>query len=135
MNEKETNSKTPVYIYEGRIKISYKKHKTNLEILLNIENGWHINTNNPKQTYLKPTIIEISKKHDINEDIKITSLHFPKGKNRTFGKENLEVYENNTTIKVALNKEILKPLELEIQLQACSDKNCLPPEKITFIVY
>ena len=98
-----------------------------------IENGYHINSNKPKDEFLIPVTIEsgdknfqlINVKYPVPEEVKLPSSPDP-----------VSIYSGE--IKIALtfksDKEV-KPGKYKIPVnfnyQGCNDESCFPPETIT----
>lgn len=102
-----------------------------LSINVDIKPGWHINSHQPLQDYLIATSLETAdsavwKPGQIRYPV-------PEIKRLGFQRESLSLYKNNIqiTIPIVSNKAIPKQLDLLINLQACDDKICLPPETLT----
>lgn len=88
--------------------------------------GWHINSDKPNQDYLIPTKLSIG-------DGKILSeVNYPSPITTVLSFENTELslFEGNAQITAALPNSIKQGIELQLQLQACNDKHCLPPETV-----
>ncbi len=104
-----------------------------LAVKANIEDGWHINSNKPKEDFLIPTTMEL----DSSSGLKITGLTFPQAKEIKFDFSDvpLVVYEKEALIggiisvpkSVALGK---KEIRLKFTYQACNNATCLPPTTI-----
>ncbi|MFI5396355.1 MAG: cytochrome c biogenesis protein CcdA [Candidatus Binatia bacterium] len=105
--------------------------QTGLEILPEIEPGWHINAHKPIESYLIPTEVSLSLPSGVSAD----TLNYPRPDRKAFtfaqGKE-LLVYEGRLGISTALNV----PADFEgtrlrigamLRYQACNDVTCLPP--------
>jgi hypothetical protein len=91
--------------------LKFKKLKE--KVIIDIAKSWHINANKVLQKGLIAT--------------KLTGVKnaiYPKSKliNLGWSDEKIAVYENKIEIKFAANDDLIK-----INLQACSDKICLPP--------
>ena len=93
--------------------------------------GWHVNSHKPFQEYLKPTRVTVT------GGMGIASISYPEGQVVTlsFDDEPLSVYEGEFRIGVKM------PLDADCQLwgpeagvnvdlQACTDQICLPPETL-----
>jgi uncharacterized protein YyaL (SSP411 family) len=98
-----------IYLYNGKLKVQKLKEK----VIIDIAKGWHINANKVLQKGLIAT--------------KLTGVKnaiYPKSKliNLGWSDEKIAVYENKIEIKFAANDDLIK-----INLQACSEKICLPP--------
>jgi len=120
------------YAYNGRIHIDTQKNKHNQVVIkLTLAPLWHINSHQPLQKSLIATKV-------VNNDEKnwsIKQVSYPQGGlvELGFSKEKISVYKDQVAIKIDLvnhaNDHILPTLDLS--LQACSDKVCLPPTTVT----
>lgn len=102
-----------------------------IEVLAEIEAGWHINSNNPKDRYLIPTVVEIR----APEGIAVEPLNYPPPDPRRFAfapDKELLVYEG----KVGITSAISVPADYRadtisitaaMRYQACNQTTCLPP--------
>ena len=105
--------------------------KTGFDLKLRIDPGWHINSHRPVQDYLIP--VEVSAVAAAER--KKLSVTYPAGKLVRLGidKSPLSVYEGSATISGRLETKPDAPLfltPLTLKLQACTDKECLPPESV-----
>ncbi len=102
-----------------------------VEIHLEITDGWHINANPASQDVLIPTSISL----DPDASAAVVSVNYPEGElvHFDFSGESLSVYEGTITISARLQgrsddpEENDLPLDLEIRYQACNDLICLEP--------
>ncbi len=98
-----------------------------------IEEGWHINSNKPKEDFLIPTTIEL----DSASGLELTKLVFPEAEEIKFEFSDipLVVYEKEALIggiisipkSASLGK---KEVTLKFTYQACNNATCLPPTTI-----
>jgi len=98
---------------------------------LSLDPIWHINSNQPLQDSLIATKVT-------NADTKnwtINNLTYPVGElaKLGFSKDKISIYKDKVKIKFDLinHSESYTPPTLELSLQACSDKVCLPPITVT----
>ncbi len=100
-----------------------------LELTLTIRPGWHINANRPLQDYLKPTALDV-----IGPDWKAEAIAYPAAEvvRLGFQKEALALYQGRAVIRAELERTRAGAgaIPLELRLQACSDRTCLPPETL-----
>lgn len=100
-------------------------------VVLEIEDGWHINTNPAQPDFVKPTTVTFKGKHGS----KLKEITYPKGRDLTIAgmKEPQSVYEG----KVLLFGDLTVPeqaareteeLTVEVKFQACNEKQCLAPK-------
>lgn len=131
---------TTVKIFVGKDKV-YQGEEVKTVFKLNIESGWHINSNKPNEDYLVPTQISL----DSSTGFKIDKIKYPQAKeiNLSFSDKPLSAYEGEVLvgaiIKVPAN---IKPGEyktpVKIEYQSCNNATCLAPvtlvDTIIFIV-
>ncbi len=108
----------------GQFKLAVKAH---------IEEGWHINSNKPKEDFLIPTTLEL----DSASGLTFVKLSFPEAKEMKFEFSDvpLVVYEKEALIggTVSVPKSISlgkKSVEIKFTYQACNNATCLPPKTI-----
>ena len=101
-------------------------------VKMEIDKGYHINSNRPLQDYLIPTAITLRDGAEASLD----EIAYPEGKQIAFGKNamTLSVYEGELSFEAPVTvgaKAEPGPttLALEVSLQPCSDTVCLPPQK------
>ena len=102
-----------------------------VEIHLEIAEGWHVNANPASQDMLIPTSVSL----DSDASAKVLSVDYPEGEivHFDFSEESLSVYEGKITIPMMLqlksdvSHENDLPLDLELHYQACNDEVCLEP--------
>ena len=93
---------------------------------LDIEKGWHLYANpagNEDLDSVKTTVSVVGEKAEVV---------YPKGKqviDPVVG--NYVTYEGKQTIEVHLPGEKKGPLKLQVSFQACDEKTCLQPAKVT----
>jgi uncharacterized protein YyaL (SSP411 family) len=104
-----------IYAYDGRVIIQRKPN----QVIINLAKNWHINAHKVHQEGLIPTTLSGE----------ITNINYPQGKlmKLGFAGEKVNIYENEVIITFQDNNPN-KPLNLK--LQACSDKVCLPPQEV-----
>jgi len=109
---------------EGEIKLAFK---------LSVKEGWHINSDKPKEDFLIPTELNLSSDFSFQkskiiypeaEDIKLDFSDIP-----------LSVFEGEifigTTIKIPKNTELgEKRIIAEFTYQGCNNATCMAPETI-----
>jgi len=131
---------TTVKIYLGKDKV-YAGEEVKAAVKLNIENGWHINSNKPNEDFLVPTQILI----DTALGFKIDKFNFPQAKNLnlSFSDKPLSVYEGEVSVGAVITvPSSIKPGEYKvvakIDYQSCNNATCLAPvtttDTITFII-
>lgn len=96
-----------------------------LELELRIASGWHINSAQPYQKYLRPTRLSVAQGGDAQLD-----MVYPEGEDQMLGDEKLSLYSGKVTLRGVLQAPPGSHLPLELQLQACNDQVCLAPERV-----
>ncbi len=116
------------YAARGRVAAFAARNNGMLDITLKIAPGWHINSDKPNQEYLIPTQLLLA-----NEQPASGTL-YPKAisQSLSFEKTKLSLFEGNFKISAPLNSDNGEAPVYKLQLQACDDKQCLPPETVTF---
>ncbi len=107
-----------------------------LAVAAEIDEGWHVNANEPSFDYLIATSLKIEEEG--TQGITIGDPIYPPFKERTFaftGGETLRVYEGTIHIGMeATAARELKPqprtLKATLTVQACDDKSCLAPARL-----
>ncbi len=114
---------------------AYPGSELKAAIELNIQPGWHINSDRPRDEFLIPTEVRFA---DI-EGVTIRKVVFPKAKMAKFdfSEDSLAVYDGIVYIGVLLKiDESVKVEQIELRgevtYQACNDVACLPPATIPF---
>ncbi len=121
------------YAARGGVRATARKTTAhNIAVDINIPTGWHINSNHPLQKGLIPTSISID---PIKTGWQLAKVSFPEPVTTTLGfqKEPLSVYHGDIQIQLEVDTDDKKPigvLPIELNIQACNDKICLPPEKV-----
>lgn len=102
-------------------------------IVMDIEEGWHLNAHSPTLDYLVGVDLNVEA-----SDIAIVSdIRYPQPLQMKFDFANdiLDVYEGRSIIllKMKTSKELqagVHDLSADLQIQACSDNICLPPARV-----
>lgn len=104
-----------------------------LSVSIDLDSGWHVNTNTPRQDYLIPTEVSLDA-----DPLSVRAIHYPAGETYSFSfsAEELDVYSDTAVIDVTLeadgNRELLVlNRRLELTYQPCSDRQCLRPQTVT----
>lgn len=106
-----------------------------IAIVLDVEPGWHINTNPAYPEFLIPTTVSIRS----DQGTTLESLTFPQGKELKIEglPEAYKVYDGKVTIfgdlvvpKSAAGKQ--EAFELHIRYQSCDDEHCERPRTLKF---
>jgi hypothetical protein len=112
----------------------YRGHPGTVQLQFRVASGLHINSNQPKEEYLKKTELKL----DAPTDITIEKVIYPDGVDRSFPfapDEPINVYSGDFPIEV-----VLRPLKSVIAMkyavhgwlfyQACDNAACYPPKKL-----
>jgi hypothetical protein len=97
-----------------------------LRVDIEIPDGWHINAHQPRSKALIPTRMSLSEKA---KGWRLGAVDYPRG-------EPLSVYSGRVRLQASLSSAKPDPsglriLPVELRLQACNDRVCLPPETLT----
>jgi thiol:disulfide interchange protein DsbD len=102
-------------------------------VVLDIDGGYHINSNRPTEKYLIPTVLKVER----SSGISTSAVIYPKGKMRkfSFADKPLSVYEGRVVLRfVARALPTLSTgdhtIRARLTLQACNDQACLQPKTI-----
>jgi thiol:disulfide interchange protein DsbD len=100
-------------------------------VLVNIQNGWHINSHSAEKEWQIPTELTVTSKLGT----KLARVSYPKGRlARVPGsQEPLPVYERQATIRgvLAIPREAAGQIEefrIQLRYQACNDRECEQPK-------
>ncbi len=94
-----------------------------------LEDGWHVNSSQPLQDYLRPTAVTVLTPGEYEVEIDYPSGHLSK---LGFQEEALSVYDGEFAIGIASDACTgwSRGADLTIDLQACTDEVCLLPETL-----
>ena len=108
-----------------------------IELKLDIKEGWHVNSNNPIDEFLTPTMVTIK---DTTLFSAIT-IEYPAPDilKLEFSETELSLFHDIAVIKIILTpKENFNKnnftVEVEVSYQPCNDQTCLFPTKKSFSV-
>ena len=112
----------------------YRGRPNTVELQFRINSGYHINSNQPKQEYLKKTEL----KWDPPTDIAIEKVSYPAGEDRSFPfapDEKISVYTGDFTVNVTVRplKTVLPAkyaVHGTLKYQACDNAACYPPKQL-----
>ena len=112
----------------------YRGRPGTVQLEFRVASGLHINSNQPKEDYLKKTELKL----DAPTDITIEKVIYPDGVDRSFPfapDEPINVYSGDFPIEI-----VLRPLKSVIAMkyavhgwlfyQACDNAACYPPKKL-----
>jgi hypothetical protein len=104
-----------------------------ISVVLDIDNGYHINSNHPTEKYLIPTALKL----DRMPGLTVAVIRYPKAKLQkfSFSDKPLSVFEGKAILKfTARALPSLPPgnhtLKGKLTLQACNDQLCLRPQTV-----
>ena len=102
-----------------------------LEVVLDIESGYHINSNRPNDRNLVATAL----KFDKVPGLVLTPVVYPKAKMQKFefSEKPLSVFEGNIVLRFtarALPNASANALKGKLTIQACNDQLCLRPQTV-----
>ena len=109
-------------------------HPSTVELQFRVARGFHINSNRPKQEYLKKTELKL----EAPTDIVIGRISYPDGIDRSFPfapNDKLNVYTGDFAVGVVVRplKSVL-PAKYAIhgflKYQACDNAACYPPKQL-----
>jgi len=103
-----------------------------LAVVLNVEQGWHVNSDDPGDEFSMPTTLEWR----LPEGWSVDGVEYPAGRRLTFSfaETPVEVWEERVVIVAAVRVPAAAagPAELAVTVtaQACNDHQCLPPAPV-----
>jgi len=108
-----------------------------VELIFRVQPGYHVNSNQPKQEYLKKTELKL----DPPTDIVVTRILYPKGEDLSFPfapDEKLSVYGGDFDVKVGVRplKTVLPAkyaFHGTLKYQACDKAACYPPRQLPVV--
>lgn len=100
-------------------------------LVLDIEKGWHLYANpvGLKDLESVQTTVKVSEP----DRAEVLRIEYPSGKlQKDAVVGNYRIYEERVTIKAQLQRQKgdASPVELNVKLQACSDRSCLLPATV-----
>lgn len=118
------------YLFPEQVTVAAGKPSA-VALHFRIVEGMHINSHNPSDEFLIPTVFTMPN----SDGVKLDSANYPTGANITLPsdpKTKLNVYSGEFVI----NAKIVSPrgnhlVEGKLRYQACNDTQCLPPKTIT----
>ena len=128
----ENSGRTSIKLYQNLDKLPLNS-KLKIAVKVNIESGWHINSNSPNDEFLIPTSFDLL----TDRDFEITTIKYPDSTilNLSFSDEPVSVFEGEFFIGVII--DVPEDLELgdlqipvELYYQACNDQTCEPPQAV-----
>jgi thioredoxin:protein disulfide reductase len=106
---------------------------TQVAVIIDVDEGYHINSNRPAEKYLIPTMLKL----DRAAGLSTTPVIYPKAKLQKFefSEKRLSVFEGKAVLKLsaralpslAFGTHALKG---KLTVQACNNEQCLRPQTI-----
>jgi len=105
-----------------------------IAVVVDIENGYHMNSHKPLDSYLIPTTLT----PQLPAGITLADTLYPPGKNLKFPfspDKPLNVYTESVTLRMRLTAGESAalgdtPIPITLRYQACNNSACLPPVKV-----
>ncbi len=117
------------FFAKGKGQIQLSLHNNRVTLSIQLAKGWHINSNQPNQKFLIPTKLHF-------KGIGGSNVEFPEASIKTLGfnQSALSLFEGR--FEISANIDVTNELggKVQLNLQACSDKVCLLPEKLNFYI-
>jgi hypothetical protein len=106
--------------------------KAQLDIALQVNRGFHVNSNKPNDELLLPTVVHLNPP----QGIMIVNIQYPAGEQLALpmiGNEKLSVYTGafNVSAEVRIQKSVAlgtQRVHGEVKYQACDNRQCFPPK-------
>ena len=118
------------YLYPEQLTVPAGK-PTAVALHFRIREGLHINSHDPKEEFLIPTVLSIAD----SSGVRLEGASYPPGKEFTLPVDpstKLVVYTGEFAIQARI---VAQPgdhmVEAKLRYQACDDNACLPPKTIT----
>jgi hypothetical protein len=104
-----------------------------IAVVVEVENGYHINSNRPAEKYLIPTALKIERVAGLTT----SSIIYPKAKLQKFefSEKPLSVFEGKAVLKLSVRAlpslaAGSHTLSGKLTVQACNNQQCLRPQTI-----
>ncbi len=102
-----------------------------VDLTLDVKEGWHIYANRPGVENLKPTVVTLAP----DQSATLLKTDYPEGETRVLassGSEKVALYEGKTKLSIRLHLQeppakVPGQLLLKVAYQACNDRACLAP--------
>jgi hypothetical protein len=99
-------------------------------IVMDIPQGYHVNSNRPLAKYSIPTVLKVQG----NGGVRVSPVSYPRSNVRrfSFSEERLAVYEGkavlrfNVTVPANFDSGTME-LRTQLRFQSCNDEACFPP--------
>jgi len=98
-------------------------------VVIDIDNGWHINSVMPYQDFLIPASLTI----DSLDGFSVGSVEFPSGHDMTLAGDQMSVYSGEVVVPFQINiggdvADGSYELPVRLHYQACNNQTCAPPK-------
>ncbi|MGB1197747.1 MAG: DUF255 domain-containing protein [Thalassotalea sp.] len=117
------------FFAKGKGLAQLKVHNNEVIFSFSIAEGWHVNSNKPKQKFLIAT--KLSSTTSTLKNIKYPEAEV---KQLGFNQTKLSLFEGRFQITANIGDVREAGNKIELSLQACSDKLCLLPETLVFYI-
>jgi DsbC/DsbD-like thiol-disulfide interchange protein len=102
-------------------------------VVIDINDGYHINSNQPGQKFLIPTTLKI----DSLQGLRANTVRYPKAKMQkfNFSEKPMSVFEGRTVLRFTARAlptlaQGNHTLKAKLTIQACNDEQCLRPQTV-----
>jgi len=101
-----------------------------LAVAAELEDGWHINSHEPLDEFLIPTVLTL-----LGDDFTVDRVVYPEAAIETFdfSPDPMAVYEHDFVLGAEITATAETEITLSLRYQACDDAQCLPPYTGTLI--
>jgi thioredoxin:protein disulfide reductase len=106
-----------------------KSGTTELQLIVTVEEGWHLNANDPDRPYVIPTTLDVTPPAGTT----IAGIRYPDPvvRNLSFAPGTpLRLYEGTFTIGVRVAGTVPARFDATLGYQACNEETCLPPRTL-----
>ncbi len=121
------------YAAHGGVAVTGRFQDDQVSVNIEVQPGWHINARNPLSDNLIPTLLDVTGPDDT---WRLATVNYPEPvlKSLGFQSEPLALYEGDVNLQMTLESHPQTQsdalLRLSLQLQACNEEVCLPPEHL-----
>ena len=133
INRNAFSQSSPDKVVDIKVKAPKEVSRNNLievQVILQINNGWHINSNKPLEESLSPTVVTLKD----NSYIKVLKTIYPEPilTKLKFSQSQMALYEDEAVviIQFKIDKGFKKrslAIRGEVQFQPCNNQTCLFP--------
>ncbi len=129
------------YAAHGALQVAAQAHEDRIEVTLTLRDGWHVNGHRPLQKELIATVLQVTA---AVPGWRFGPVHYPAAEQTLLAlqDEPMALYHRRVMLSVPLQRVDAPSapsapaalLPLQLQLQACDDSHCLPPERLSLTV-